>query len=301
MRMRKNKMRKTASDYAMDTICYVFLIALFIMTFYPFWYVFILSINNSLDSMRGGITILPRELDISSYKAILSNLEFIRSMGVSALRVIIGTPLSVLFTTMLAYVLSKKELVGYNIWNRIFVFTMYFGGGIIPTFMVYKSLGLVNNFLVYIVPSLISVYYMILIRSYIQSIPKEVEESAVVDGANEILIFFKIIIPVSVPIIATITLFVAINHWNSFFDAVLYMNRQDLQTLQAVMVKILNQYETTSNDASSAAATAARSNATSSDGIRMAATMVSTIPIIIVYPFVQKYFVSGIMMGAVKG
>lgn len=296
------KIKKTKSDYIMDAICISALAILFIITFYPFWYVFIASINDPMDTMRGGLTFYPRELNFSSYGVIMKDKEFMSSMGISVLRVIIGTPLAVLFTSMLAFVLSKKELVGYTFWNKLFVFTMYFGGGIIPTYMVYKTLGMIDNFIVYIVPSIISVYYMILIKSYINSIPKELEESALIDGANDITVFFKIIMPVSKPIIATIALFVAINHWNSFFDSYLYTSKQSLKTLQAVMMNILNQYQTSNmGDAASAAANAARQRATSSDSIRMTATIVSTVPIIMVYPFVQKYFVSGIMMGAVKG
>lgn len=296
------KIKKTKSDYIMDTVCITALVILFVITFYPFWYVFISSINDPMDTMKGGLTLLPRQLNISSYGVILKDSEFMSSMGVSVLRVLIGTPLAVLFTSMLAFVLSKKDLVGYKFWNKLFVFTMYFGGGIIPTYMVYKNLGMIDNFIVYIVPSIISVYYMILIKSYINSIPKELEESALIDGANDMTVFFRIIMPVSKPIIATIALFVAINHWNSFFDSYLYTSKQSLKTLQAVMMNILNQYQTSNmGDAASAAANAAKQKATSSDSIRMAATIVSTVPIIMVYPFVQKYFVSGIMMGAVKG
>lgn len=297
-----SKIKRTTSDYIMDTVCIVALVILFIITFYPFWYVFIASINDPMDTMRGGLAFLPRELNLSAYGVIMKDKEFIHSMGISVLRVIIGTPLAVLFTSMLAFVLTKRELVGYKVFNRICVFTMYFGGGIIPTYMVYKSLGLIDNFLVYIIPSVISIYYMILIKSYMDSIPKELEESALIDGANDIRVFFRIILPVSKPIIATIALFVAINHWNSFFDSYLYTSKQSLKTLQAVMMNILNQYQTASlTDSAAAAANAAKQRATSSDSIRMTATIVSTLPIIMVYPFVQKYFVSGIMMGAVKG
>ena len=299
---KRTKIKKTASDYIMDTICITALVVVFIITFYPFWYVFIASLNDPLDTMRGGLTLFPRVFNASGYKVILSDNEFLHSMAVSTLRVIIGTPLAVLFTSMLAFVLTKRELVGYKFFNRLFVFTMYFGGGIIPTYMVYKSLGLIDNFMVYIIPSIISVYYMILIKSYMNSVPRELEESARIDGANDIIVFFKIIMPVSKPIIATIALFVAINHWNSFFDSYLYTSKQSLKTLQAVMMNILNQYQTANlGDASAAAANAAKQRTTSSDSIRMTATIVSTVPIILVYPFVQKYFVSGIMMGAVKG
>ena len=292
--------RKTKTDLVMDTIIVLCLVVLFLLTFYPFWYVFIISINDPIDTMKGGLSILPRSFTLSSYGVILQDKEFMQSMLVSVLRVVIGTPLSVLLTAMLAFVLSKKELIGYKFWRKLFVFTMYFGGGIIPTYMVYKQLGLIDNFWVYIIPSLIGVYYMILMNSFMNSLPSELEESAKMDGANDLTVFFRIIIPLSKPIIATVFLFVAINHWNSFFDSYLYTSRQDLKTLQAVMMNILNQYQTANLEASTVAQQQAQ-QATTPDSIRMSATMVSTIPIIMIYPFVQKYFVKGIMMGAVKG
>ena len=296
-----NLKKKSKSDIIFEAIIVVFLICLFIVTFYPFWYVFIVSVNDPIDSMRGGISLLPRSFTLSSYAAILRDNDFIRSIGVSVARVIIGTPLAVLFTAMLAFVLSKKDLVGYKFWRKIFVFTMYFGGGTIPTYMVYRTLGLIDSFWVYIIPSLVGVYNMILINSFINGLPKELEESAKIDGANDLTVFFRIVLPLSKPIIATVTLFVAIGHWNSFFDSYLYTTSQNLKTLQAVMMNILNQYQTANLEASSVAASAVQNKATSSDSIRMAATMISTIPIIMLYPFVQKYFVKGMMIGAVKG
>ncbi|MEG1442187.1 MAG: carbohydrate ABC transporter permease [Oscillospiraceae bacterium] len=296
-----NSLKKTKGDYIIDGVIVLILIGVFVITFYPFWYVFIVSVNDPIDTMKGGLTLFPRTFTLNSYSVILQDKEFMSSMFVSVLRVIIGTPLSVLLTAMLAFVLSKKELVGYKFFRKLFVFTMYFGGGIIPTYMVYKTLGLIDNFWVYIIPSLIGVYNMILVNSFIGSLPGELEESAKIDGANDLTVFFKIILPLSKPIIATVALFVAINHWNSFFDSYLYTSKQSLKTLQAVMMNILNQYQTASLTSSSAAAGAAKAQSTTPDSIRMAATMVSTIPIIMVYPFVQKYFVKGVMMGAVKG
>ncbi|MEG2381311.1 MAG: carbohydrate ABC transporter permease [Oscillospiraceae bacterium] len=295
-----NSLKKTKGDYIIDGVIVLILIGVFVITFYPFWYVFIVSVNDPIDTMKGGLTLFPRTFTLNSYSVILQDKEFMSSMFVSVLRVIIGTPLSVLLTAMLAFVLSKKELVGYKFFRKLFVFTMYFGGGIIPTYMVYKTLGLIDNFWVYIIPSLIGVYNMILVNSFIGSLPGELEESAKIDGANDLTVFFKIILPLSKPIIATVALFVAINHWNSFFDSYLYTSKQSLKTLQAVMMNILNQYQTASLTSSSAAAGAAKAQSTTPDSIRMAATMVSTIPIIMVYPFVQKYFVKGVMIGAVK-
>lgn len=303
MKLLKKKalVKKSKLDIFFDIIIILCLVVVFIITFYPFWYVFIVSINDPIDTMKGGLTLFPRSFTLSSYGVILRDNDFMHSILVSVVRTVIGTPLAVLFTTMLAFVLSKRDLVGYKFLRKVFVFTMYFGGGIIPTYMIYKSLNLIDNFWVYIIPSLIGVYNMILVNSFINGLPSELEESATIDGANDLTVFFRIVMPLSKPIIATITLFVAIGHWNSFFDSYLYTSSQNLKTLQAVMMNILNQYQTANLEASSAAASAVQNQSTTPDSIRMAATMVSTIPIIMLYPFVQKYFVKGIMVGAVKG
>ena len=212
------------------------------------------------------------------------------------LRTAIGTPLAVLFTTMLAYVLSREDLLWKKGLNLLFVFTMYFGGGMVPYYMVLKNLGMLNNFIVFIFPNIISVYNMILVKNYIEGMPKEIFESSKIDGANDLVIFFKIVFPLSKPIIMTIALFVAVMHWNSWFDAYLYTNSQSLKTMQSILVEILNQYQTSS---ANQAANQAGQQLTP-DSIRMAATMIATIPIIMVYPFIQKYFVKGIMLGSVK-
>jgi len=162
--------------------------------------------------------------------------------------------------------------------------------------MVLKSLGMLNNFIVFIFPNLVSVYNMILVKNYIEGMPAEIFESAKIDGANDLTVFFKMVIPLSKPIIMTIALFVAITHWNSWFDAYLFTNAQSLKTMQSILVEILNQYQTSSaNQAANQA-----SQTITPDSIRMAATMIATIPIIMVYPFIQKYFVKGIMLGSVK-
>ncbi|MGN0180108.1 MAG: carbohydrate ABC transporter permease [Monoglobaceae bacterium] len=283
-----------------DVIIYLFLFGVLIITFYPFWNVFIISINEPMDTMRGGLYLFPRELSAYSYKAILNNNEFVRSIGVTVLRVIVGTPLSVLLTAMAAYVLSKRDLVGYKVFRTLFIFTMYFGGGLLPFYMTLKTLHLIDSFWVYIFPCAINVFYMLLIVSSIDGLPKELEESAYLDGANDITVFFRIIMPLSKPVLATITLFVAINHWNSFFDSYYYTSKSSLKTLQAVMMKILNQYQTSEAVRDTAAMAAQQQKTVTTDSVRMAATILSTVPIIMLYPFVQKYFVQGVMVGAIK-
>lgn len=291
------KHKVVPSDIVIDVIKVLFLAMAVIVCVYPFWNIFIISINDATDAMRGGLYFLPRKLSFASYADILGRSTFQHSILVTVARTIIGTPLAVLVTTALAYVLSRKELVGRKGLTLLFISTMYFGGGMVPYYMVLKSLRLLNSFWVFIIPGLLSVYNMILVRNYIDGIPEAIFESAHMDGANDLIIFFKMVLPLSKPIIMTIALFVAIGHWNSWFDAYLYTNSQNLKTMQSILVEILNQYQT--SEAGNSAATRMQ-QALTPDSIRMAATMVTTIPIIMVYPFIQKYFVKGIMLGSVK-
>ena len=286
--------KRNFSDLSLDLLKVLFLAFAVIICLYPFWNIFIVSINDANDAMRGGLYLLPRKLSLSSYADILGRSTFQHSILVTVARTLIGTPLAVLVTSALAYVLSYRDLIGRNV---LFIFTMYFGGGMVPYYMVLKNLGLLDNFLVFILPNLLSVYNMILVRNYIESMPEALFDAARIDGANDLTIFFRLVLPLSKPIIMTIALFVAISQWNSWFDAYLYTNSQSLKTMQSILVEILNQYQT--SDAGAAAANR-MSQSITPDSIRMAATMVTTIPIIMVYPFIQKYFVKGIMLGSVK-
>ena len=289
--------KRNLSDLSLDLLKVLFLAFAVIICLYPFWNIFIVSINDANDAMRGGLYLLPRKLSLSSYADILGRSTFQHSILVTVARTLIGTPLAVLVTSALAYVLSYRDLIGRKPLNVLFIFTMYFGGGMVPYYMVLKNLGLLDNFLVFILPNLLSVYNMILVRNYIESMPEALFDAARIDGANDLTIFFRLVLPLSKPIIMTIALFVAISQWNSWFDAYLYTNSQSLKTMQSILVEILNQYQT--SDAGAAAANR-MSQSITPDSIRMAATMVTTIPIIMVYPFIQKYFVKGIMLGSVK-
>ena len=289
--------KRNFSDLSLDLLKVLFLAFAVIICVYPFWNIFIVSINDANDAMRGGLYLLPRKLSLSSYADILGRSTFQHSILVTVARTLIGTPLAVLVTSALAYVLSCRDLIGRKPLNVLFIFTMYFGGGMVPYYMVLKNLGLLDNFLVFILPNLLSVYNMILVRNYIKSMPEALFDAARIDGANDLTIFFRLVLPLSKSIIMTIALFVAIGQWNSWFDAYLYTNSQNLKTMQSILVEILNQYQT--SDAGAAAANR-MSQSITPDSIRMAATMVTTIPIIMVYPFIQKYFVKGIMLGSVK-
>jgi putative aldouronate transport system permease protein len=292
---------KSSGDIVFAGFVYVFLILVFIVTFYPFWNILVLSLNSAEDTIRGGIYFWPRVFSLSSYQQILTDQEILNGVKVTVARTLIGTPLAVLVISLLSYPLSKRDLVGGRFFTLFFLFTMYFGGGLIPYYMILKSLHLIDTFWVYIAPGLMNVFFMILVRTFIQQLPGELDESAKMDGANDLQIFLKIVLPLTLPVLATIGMFTAIGHWNSWFDSYVFTYKPELKTLQAVLVKILNQYQTSTmvSDAQQMADSAKRL-AVSSDSIRMAATIVATLPIVIVYPFLQKYFVKGMTVGAVK-
>ena len=297
----KIREQRTAGEWALDIFKVVFLAIVTIVTVYPFWNIFVISLNDATDAVRGGIYFWPRVFSTYSYQEILGRPAFQHSILVTLARTLIGTPLAVMATAMLAYPLSRKELVGHKFWSLLFVFTMYFGGGQVPYYMVLKNLGLLDNFIVFIFPLIMNVYNMILIRSYIDSMPDSLFEAVKIDGGNDLVIFFKIVLPLAKPILMTVALFVAITQWNSWFDAYLYTSSQDLKPMQSILVEILNQYQTGATTSQQMAAGKTGAATVTPDSIRMAATMVATIPIILVYPFIQKYFVKGIMLGAVKG
>lgn len=280
---------------------YTALSLLFIITFYPFWNIFVLSLNDATDSLRGGLMLWPRVFSIDSYKAVLSDTALLSSLKVTLLRTAVGVPMNLLAVTTLAYALSQRDLIGRRQINLLFVFTMYFSGGLIPTYMIVKWLGLIDNFLVYLLPGLYNVYWMILVRTYMEGLPYSMIESARIDGANDIQIFAKVVLPSCAPVVATIGLFSAIYHWNAWYDSYIYTNKPVLETLSNALIKILNQYQTGAmmTQAQQMAA-ASKRLPVSSESIRMTVTMVTTIPIILVYPFVQKYYIKGMMLGSVK-
>ncbi|WP_309119992.1 carbohydrate ABC transporter permease [Paenibacillus sp.] len=289
------------SDHAFNVLLYAFLSAVFVVTFYPFWNILVVSLNDATDSVRGGLYLWPREFSFESYRSIFRNDELLLSVRVTVLRTIVGTPLSVLAISMMAYSLSKRKLILWRPLTLFFIFTMYFGGGLIPTYMVIQSLGLIDTFGVFIFPGLIGVFLMILVRTYMEQLPGELEESAKMDGANDLAVFARIVLPLCVPVLATIALFVGIGHWNAWYDSYIYTYKPELKTLQAVLVKILNQFQTGAMvSEAEQLANSSKRIPVSGESIRMAVTMVATIPIVMVYPFIQRYFVKGIMMGAIK-
>lgn len=286
-----------------DIISYICLFILAFLTIYPVINTLAISFNEGFDTMRGGITFLPRKFTLQNYALIFKNPLIISSFKITVLRTMVGTVTSLLATALLAYGLSKKYLIGKNFYMTICIISMYFSGGLIPYYILIYKIGLINSFWVYILPNLINVFYVIIMMTYFKQIPEAMEESAKIDGAGHFTIFFKIILPTSLPIVATIALFQAVFQWNSWFDGYIFMSKEELLPLQNILVRIINSNSMADalSKAGSAASIISRFNGVTVKSINMATMIVSMVPIFAIYPFVQRYFIKGIMIGSVKG
>ena len=297
----KNAIRPTMEDRAVDTFSWVFCILLFIVTVYPFYYVIVMSLNDGVDALRGGIYFWPRKFTLANYSQFLNDAKWIMAIGVTVAKTVIGAGLTVLFTCMVAYGLSHEGLLFRKFYNIILLICMYFSGGLIPYYLVLRAYGLLNTFWVYVIPTMFSTYYCMLAISFFRDIPADLKESARLDGANELTIFLRIILPLSKALLATLALFAAVGQWNAWSDTAFYApGNKNLRTLGYLMREVIiqNQVDTTSRQAMMHASQHSTVTATS---VQMAAMIIAVLPIMFVYPFLQKYFVKGIMLGAVKG
>ena len=294
-------------NIVIDVIIYLTLLFIVVVTVYPFWNTIAISFNDGLDAVKGGIKLWPRKFTWQNYKALFTTGQIFSAFGISVTRTILQTVISVFCTALLAYALSRKEFVLRRPLTTVLVISMYVSAGLIPGYMLIKKLGLINKFAVYIIPNIIDVFNFILVRTYINGLPDSFVESARIDGANEFKIFLKIILPLIVPSIAMICLFVAVGSWNSWFDTYLYASsKTDLYSLQYVLMQFLN---SSMNQSASAADANAMAVAASSGSLtamvtpialRSSITIIATVPILVVYPFVQKHFVVGMTIGGVK-
>ena len=293
-------------NFIFDAIIYISLALVVIVTVYPFWNTIAVSFNDGLDSIKGGIKLWPRKFTLENYKALFVTDYIFKAGLISLSRTVLQTVLSVFCTAMLAYALSRKEFVLKKVLTTILVISMYVNAGLIPGYMLIKKLHLVGKYAVYIIPCIIDVFNFILIRTYINGLPDSFVESARIDGANEFRIFLQIIMPLIVPSIAMICLFVAVGAWNSWFDTYLYCSgKTHLHSLQYVLMGYLNASQNAGSGADAgakalAAASGSVVNMITPVSIRASITIVASVPILIVYPFVQKYFVVGMTIGGVK-
>lgn len=289
----KLESKKTAFDY----ILLAGFCILIVITVYPFLNVLAISLNDPMDTMRGINFVIPRVFTLSNYQYIFSENNMLQPLILSVVRTLVGTGLGVICTSMLAYVLSRKDFYFNKSFTIIFIVTMYVSGGMIPEYLlIMRTLRMGQNFWVYIIPGLIWVYNVILMRSFIEGMPMALQEAAKIDGANDFVIWYKIILPLCKPVLATVALFVAVGQWNSFMDTYLYA--RELPTLQYVLYEVMQSAEIKMD--THAASMGLVRNTVSPMSVRMAVTVVATLPILIVYPFLQKYFVGGMTLGAVK-
>lgn len=300
------KIKSSASRKAFLVFDYILLIGFTLMCIYPFWYVLCYSLSDTTEAALHTPVFLPRGFTFQNYKEVLTISGFFPALGMSILRTVVGTFCSVLSCSFLAYLFTQDKMPARKILYRFVVITMYISGGMIATYIVIKSYGLLNSFWVYILPSLISAYNMVLIKTYIEQLPAELEESASLDGAGYLTKFSKIVFPLCKPIIATVIVFVAVGQWNSWFDNHIYTRgNESLTTLQYLLYNYLNEAqrlaEQIKNVTSGSTDVSKMMASISPKGIRMTITVLASLPIFAVYPFMQKYFSKGIMIGAVKG
>ncbi|RJE91174.1 carbohydrate ABC transporter permease [Paenibacillus sp. 1011MAR3C5] len=287
-RLRSEKFFDWFNTLVMLLICFA--------TLYPVWYVLINSLNEGTDAMRGGIYWLPRVFSLESYTTVFKNDGLMTAFGITVAKTVLGTFIHVFFTAMVAYAISQRELVGRKLYLIVGTITMFFSGGLIPQYLLLRDLGLLDTFWVYIFPAMFSFFDLIIFMTFFREIPYGLEEAAKMDGANDFSIFVRVIIPVSMPVVATIALFHGVYQWNDYFAGVIYVNDPNLQPIQTFLYRIValsgsNQIVSTVTGVT---------KTVTSQSVKLATMVVATLPIVFVYPFLQKYFVKGFMIGSMK-
>lgn len=302
--MKRSYIRTRSREVIADVINILLMGVFALLCVYPFYYVIINAISDNDAVAAGLVWLLPKGIHFQNFAAVAKLNGISRAALISVLRTVIGTAAMMLSSSVLGYAMTRKEYWHRKFWYRFLIITMYFSAGIIPCYMNIRRLGLLNSFWVYILPSMAAPYNMILVKTYIESIPSALEEAAIIDGAGYFARFTKIIIPLCKPILATIAVFGAVTQWNSFMDTVLYMTGNDYRTLQSLLNEYMNQAGFLTKllqEGGNAAMTAQIGKALNISSIRHTITAVTLIPILAVYPFFQRFFTKGIMIGAVKG
>lgn len=268
------------------------------LTLYPMWFVFINSLNAPAQALLGTVNWFPKEWSLASYSVVFNDKTLMNGFLITTLRTGIGSTVHVLFTAIVAYGISKTHLIGRKIYMKISLITMLFSGGLIPTFILMTKLGLYNNFWVFVIPGMYSFFNMVIFMSFFRTIPDSLEESAKVDGASDYGVLFRIVLPNSKAVIATIFLFSAVYHWNDYYQGIIYIRSQEIMPMQTILYKIIAENSMSFMQQQAMAQFGARLPGNS---IKFASMMVATLPILMVYPFIQRYLVKGVMIGAIKG
>lgn len=291
----------TRSEKLFDILNTAFMCLVVVVTLYPFLNVLAISLNDSTDTVRGGIYIWPRAFTLQNYSTIFQYEGLLQGLYISVLRTVAGTLLGLFSSSMLAYTLSRIDFQGRRFISVFLALTMYFTGGLIPVYILMRDLGLIGTFWVYIFPGMVSAFNVFVIRSFIDGLPYALQESAKLDGANDFTIYWRIILPLCKPVLATIALFLAVGQWNAWFDTYLYNGgKAHLTTLQYELMKVLQSTQQGGAGMNNVNDMARQMTQISPESIKMSITIIVTVPILLVYPFLQKYFVGGMTLGAVK-
>jgi len=277
------------------------LLLLGLLAFYPFWNVYVYAFNLGADSARAVLYLWPRMFTLNNITLALEQQGIFSAFRVSVLRTVIGTALTLICTSSLAYVMTKRELKGYRFFSTYFFITFIFNGGLIPFYITMIQLHLYNTFWVLVLPGVYSFWFMMIFRTFFAAIPKELEEAAEIEGASFLQIFARVIVPLSKPVYATIGMFAAVNYWNDWFTGLFYVKKQSLTPLQSLLQVLMNDADVKSRLGLSAAEANDLMQSVTPYSIKLAVIVISVTPIILVYPFVQKYFVKGMMLGSIKG
>ena len=277
------------------TLMVIFMIFFLAIIALPLWNILALSFNDATDAARGGIYFWPRKISLESYYTVFEDQAIYKAFLVSVAKTVVGVVLHTALTAMVAYGMSRRDLVGRKLYMNMGIMTMFVSGGMIPTFLLFKQLGLLNSFWVYIIPVMFSFYDMVILMNFFRSIPYSLEESAAMDGANPLVIFVRIILPLSLPVLATIALFHGVYQWNDYMTANIYVDNRELYPLQMLLYRIV------SENLSPAVATGTNVvRNTTSQSLQLATMVVTTVPVVIIYPFLQKCFIQGMTLGSVK-
>jgi len=281
-----------------DVINTLIMLSVCFLTLYPMWFVFVNSLNAPQQALLGTVNWFPKAFSLDSYSVVFNDKHMMNGFLITTLRTVAGTAAHVLFTAIVAYGMSRTNLIGRKVYMKIALITMLFSGGLIPTFILMTKLGLYDNFFVFVIPAMYSFFNMVIFVSFYRTIPEGLEESAKVDGASDYGVLFRIVLPNSMAVIATISLFSAVYHWNDYYQGVIYIHSQDKLPLQTILFKIIAENSMSFMQQQAMAQFGAKLPGNS---IKFASMMVATLPILMVYPFIQRYLVKGVMIGAIKG
>ncbi|MBP1993234.1 carbohydrate ABC transporter permease [Paenibacillus eucommiae] len=292
-------LQPSKTDRLIDSVFITVLSVFGLATLFPLYYVVVMSVTPFIEVIQnGGFVLLPKSFTLEAYKQILSSVRIPRALGVTVILAVGGTFLNLLFTMLLAYPLSKRMIPGRNYVLFMIVFTMLFSGGLIPLYLIVNALGMNNTLWALIVPGLVSAFNMLIMKTYFEGLPEELEEAARVDGCGELRTLFRIILPLSMPIMATLGLFYGINHWNTYFHAIMFITDKELQPIQVVLRSMI----VTPNVSSELQLTNQfQAYRLPPETMKMAAVVVTILPIIVIYPFLQKHFMKGFLLGSIKG